>query len=229
MYDIYILIFIRNIGDKLMFGRVVSKIINYYANYNLHKFQKKWRKFNPNNDTFPVNIFDLEKVKVGNYTYGPINLENETDSQLKIGNFCSLATGVVFLLGLDHPTKNISTYPFKVKIAGKAVEEEAISKGDIVLEDDVWIGYRALIMSGVHIGQGAVVAAGAVVTRDVPPYAIVGGVPAKVIKYRFSQEIINDLLKVDYSKLDRKTVMDNLDKIYRPIHEKREYQWLLNK
>lgn len=81
----------------------------------------------------------------------------------------------------------VSTYPFKRKLFHGG--EEAVSKGDIIVGDDVWVGYGATILSGVHIGQGAVIAAGAVVNKDVPPYAIVGGIPAKVIKYRFSESV----------------------------------------
>jgi serine acetyltransferase len=94
---------------------------------------------------------------------------------------------------------------------------EAFSKGNIVIDDDVWIGYGVTILSGVHIGQGAVVAAGAVVTKDVPPYAIVGGVPAKIIKYRFSPEIIEELMKIDYSKLEEDDIKNHIDDLYSEI------------
>ncbi|MGN9105593.1 DapH/DapD/GlmU-related protein [Oliverpabstia intestinalis] len=99
------------------------------------------------------------------------------------------------------------------------VEVESFAKGDIRVDDDVWIGYGASIMSGVHIGQGAVVAAGAVVTKDVPPYAIVGGVPAKVIKYRFEPEMIEELLKVDYSELTKEDIEKHIDDLYRVCQE----------
>lgn len=79
-------------------------------------------------------------------------------------------------------------------------EWETQAKGNIIVNDDVWIGDSALILSGVEIGQGAVIAAGAVVTEDVPPYAVVGGVPAKVIKYRFRDDVIKELVKIDYAK-----------------------------
>lgn len=97
---------------------------------------------------------------------------------------------------------------------------DATSKGSIIVDDDVWIGYRATIMSGVHIGQGAVVAAGAVVTKDVPPYAIVGGVPARVIKYRFSPEVIEHLLKLDYSKLSDDMIREKIDDLYTSLDGK---------
>lgn len=84
---------------------------------------------------------------------------------------------------------------FKEKVKEK-------TKGKIILDDDVWIGDQVLVLSGVHIGKGAIVAAGCVVTKDVPPYAIVGGIPNKIIKYRFSKQIIQKLQGIDYSGID---------------------------
>ena len=84
-------------------------------------------------------------------------------------------------------------------------------------------------MSGVHIGQGAVVAAGAVVTKDVPPYAIVGGVPAKVIKYRFEPEMIEELLKVDYSKLTKKDIEKHIDDLYTELKDPSQLDWMPKK
>ncbi len=98
--------------------------------------------------------------------------------------------------------------------------------GGIVVEDDVWIGFGATILSGVHIGQGAVVAAGALVTKDVPPYAIVGGVPAKLIKYRFEQELVRELVDIDYSRLDKQDVREHLDELYSELREKDQLGWL---
>ena len=106
-------------------------------------------------------------------------------------------------------------------------KQEAISKGDIILEDDVWIGQRAMIMSGIRIGQGAVVAAGAVVTKDVPPYAIVGGVPAKVIRYRFAPELTQELMKIDYNRLDRKQILEHMEELYHPLVDVRQIEWML--
>ena len=104
-----------------------------------------------------------------------------------------------------------------------------------MVDDDVWIGYGVIVMSGVHIGQGAVIAAGAVVTKDVPPYAIVGGVPSKVIKYRFNQSIIGFLLTLDYEKLDTELVQSHIDELYSPIDGmelddiKEVYRWFPKK
>ena len=130
-------------------------------------------------------------VTVGRYTYGEINFSSFGASMEKliIGDFCSIAGEVLFILGGNHDYYMLSTYPFLVNFFGE--KNEAYSNGPIIVKDDVWIGQRVTIMSGVEIGQGAVIAAGSVVTKSVPPYAIVGGVPAKLIKYRFPENIIN--------------------------------------
>ena len=138
--------------------------------------------------------------------------ENE---YLKIGDFVSVAPGVVFLLSVEHGYKGFSTFPFKVKVFGE--DFEATSKGPIIVKDDVWIGLNSIILSGITIGQGAIVAAGSVVTKDVPPYAIVGGNPARVIKYRFEPEVIEKLLKIDYSLLSEDALTKNRDILYEEI------------
>ena len=160
----------------------------------LKLFQKKYRRLNSHNKTIIMSI-------VGKKSYGPIKVMDDSPngSSLRIGSYCSIASDVQFLLGGEHNINTISTYPFKVHVFGYA--QEAGSKGDIVVKDDVWIGTNALICSGVTIGQGAIVAAGAVVTKDVEPYAVVGGIPAKVIKYRFNRELINKLCSMNIVEL----------------------------
>lgn len=108
---------------------------------------------------------------------------------------------------------------FYISISGESAkkEGETQAKGNIIVNDDVWIGDSALILSGVEIGQGAVIAAGAVVTEDVPPYAVVGGVPAKIIKYRFRDDVIKELVKIDYAKVDRKFIERHEDIWYRKV------------
>ena len=180
------------------------------------------------NHTGAVNCFDMEKVSVGNYTYGGIDvLDFGTSSKLKIGHFCSIAPNVFFCLGADHMIDTISSYPFKVKVLGET--NEAISKGDIEIEDDVWLGYGVKVMSGVKIGQGAVIAAGAVVTKDIPPYAIAGGVPAKVIKYRFAEDDIKKMLKIDYSQLDEDMIRTHINDLYEPLEDVKQIQWMPQK
>ena len=192
------------------------------------KEKMKWRKRNKHNDTYMANSFNIEKVYVGKYTYGELTVLtfNERD-ELKIGNFCSIASGVTFVLSADHSLNYISTFPFKVKVLNSE-KYEAVSKGNIIVEDDVWIGQNAIILSGVHIRQGAVVAAGAVVTKDVPPYAIVGGNPARVIRYRFEDSVIKQLLKVDFSNLSQKMIEEHISELYQPIEDVSQLKWILN-
>ena len=120
--------------------------------------------------------------------------------ELIIGKFCSIACGTKFLFNCaNHTLKSLSTYTFPLFYEEWELEKSNITtawnnKGDIVIGNDVWIGYEAVIMAGVHIGDGAIIAARAVVTKDVPPYTIVGGTPAKEIRKRFDAEVIEQLL-----------------------------------
>lgn len=186
-----------------------------------------WRRRNKHNFTQAGNRFDFSKVRVGKGSYGELNVLSFSDrDQLNIGNFVSIAPQVWFSNAAEHYTNHISTFPFKVKFL-MTDKMEAFSKGEgICVDDDVWIGLGAIILSGVHIGQGAVVAAGAVVTKDVPPYAIVGGVPAKVIRYRFVPELIKELLKIDFSRLDRDMVQEHLEEMYTELVDEKQLEWL---
>lgn len=187
--------------------------------------RKKWAK---KNKTIPMNFFPSSIVSVGTGSYGELNVISfRINAHLVIGNFVSIAQQVTFLLDVEHTTTSISTYPFKTKILETG--DEAISKGDIIVDDDVWIGYGATILSGVHIGQGAVIAAGAVVTKDVPPYAIVGGIPANVIKYRFEPALIEELLKIDYSRLDREMISQHIEELYQDLTKAEQLEWLPKK
>lgn len=138
---------------------------------------------------------DFEKNNVL-YHY-PINHD-----RLLIGKFCSIACGAKFLMrSANHSLASLSTYPFPIFYEEWGLDVRDITaawtpKGDIVIGNDVWIGYEAVVMAGVTIGDGAVIGARAVVTRDVPPYTIVGGVPAKEIRKRFPDETIGTLLKL---------------------------------
>lgn len=120
--------------------------------------------------------------------------------KLIIGKFCSIACGTKFLFNCaNHTLKSLSTYTFPLFYKEWELEKSNITtawdnKGNIVIGNDVWIGYEAVIMAGVHIGDGAIIAARAVVTKDVPPYTIVGGTPAKEIRKRFDAEVIEQLL-----------------------------------
>lgn len=192
-------------------------------------FKIRWKLKNQNNFTSVLRVFPMDTVNVGKKTYGKLLVFNDvSERKLQIGSYCSIADNVTFLLGIDHKTTRVSTYPFKQMLIDRHTYD-AISKGDIVVGDDVWIGYGATIMSGVHIGQGAIVAAGAVVTKDVSPYAIVGGVPAKVIKYRFEPEMVNELLKLDYSQLTDEMIREHADELYKDVNDVKQLSWLPRK
>ena len=124
--------------------------------------------------------------------------------RLIIGKFCSIACGTKFLFNCaNHTLKSLSTYTFPLFYEEWELEKSNITtawdnKGDIVIGNDVWIGYEAVIMAGVHIGDGAIIAARAVVTKDVPPYTIVGGTPAKEIRKRFDADVIQQLLMLKW-------------------------------
>lgn len=184
----------------------------------LYFFKRRWRKINRQNSTYPKTLFPLSVCKVGRFTYGGINIIAMDEGNIvQIGNFCSIGPNVIFVLKADHPTNRLSTFPFKVKVLGE--KSEATSKGNIILEDDVWVGCNATILSGVHIGQGAVVAAGAVVCEDVPPYAIVGGVPARVIRYRFPDDMVAEMKKIDFKKMSEADVSRLLEVLYTDVNE----------
>ena len=154
------------------------------------------------------------QIKVGDYTIyndfvvDPLLFEKNNvlyhypihREELIIGKFCSIACGTKFLFNCaNHTLKSLSTYTFPLFYEEWELEKSNITtawdnKGDIVIGNDVWIGYEAVIMAGVHIGDGAIIAARAVVTKDVPPYTIVGGTPAKEIRKRFDAEVIEQLL-----------------------------------
>lgn len=146
---------------------------------------------------FVSNPAQFEKNNVL-YHY-PVN-----NDRLIIGKFCSIACGVKFLFtSANHTRRSLSTYPFPLffeewGLGKKDVRSAWDNKGDIVVGNDVWIGYEAVILSGVHIGDGAIIGTRAVVTKDVPPYTVVGGVPAKEIKKRFDGETIDKLLRLQW-------------------------------
>ena len=164
------------------------------------------------------NVIDNPNIQIGDYTiyndfvhdpreflknnvlyHYPINKD-----RLIIGKFCSIACGAKFLFNsANHRIASLSTYTFPLFFEEWGLEKENVAqawdqKGDIIIGNDVWIGYEAVILSGVTIGDGAVIGCRAVVTKDVPPYTIVGGVPAKPIRKRFDEETIKELQKIKW-------------------------------
>lgn len=183
----------------------------------LSLFSKKWRRLNQHNETYPTNRFDVSKVTVGMRTYGLLTVDmfDAADERLIIGNYVSIANRVRFVLGGGHRVNALSTYPFKVKMLGGP--SDAISKGPLIIEDDVWIGTDVLILSGVRAGKGAIIAAGSVVTKNIEPYAIYGGNPARLIRYRVEPDLIPDLMAIDLSKLSYEVVANNIDVLCEPL------------
>jgi acetyltransferase-like isoleucine patch superfamily enzyme len=142
-------------------------------------------------------------VKVGRHTYGHELLAVRDwgqGSMLTIGSFCSIADRCVVFLGGNHRTDWITTFPFPFFAerwpSAEGIAGHPATNGDVSIGNDVWIGSNATILSGVTVGDGAVVAANACVTRDVPPYAIVAGNPARVVRHRFAPEVVEALLAI---------------------------------
>ena len=178
---------------------------------------------------FLKNIITNPNIIVGDYTYyddfeDVHNFEKNvkyhfdfTGDQLIIGKFCMIASDVKFIMnGANHLSNAISTYPFSIFGNGweNAMEGKAYpNKGNIEIGNDVWIGYNATIMAGVKIGDGAIIATNATVVSDVKPYTVVGGNPAREIKKRFSPEIIERLLKLQWWNWDIEKITKNVQNL----------------
>jgi chloramphenicol O-acetyltransferase type B len=139
----------------------------------------------------------MPQYQIGPGTYGfPRVFEYPNDAELKIGAYCSIAADVSIFLGGQHHPEWVTTFPFGALWTEHYNADQPWSHGDVVIGSDVWIGREAMLMSGVTIGDGAVVAARALVTKDVPPYTIVGGSPAKPLRTRFPPEVVDKLLAI---------------------------------
>lgn len=161
------------------------------------------------------------RVDVGQGTYGvgeKTVLLFRDDDRVMIGRYCSVAYGVSIVASGEHNYRGVANYPFAAML-DQDVDRDTFSKGNVRIGNDVWLGANATILSGVTVGDGAVVAAGAVVTESVPPYAIVGGVPARVIKYRFAPEIIDGLLQVAWWNWHPQRIRENMALFYLPVDE----------
>ncbi len=179
---------------------------------------------------FIQNTVNNPQIVIGDYTYydDPEDSENFernvlylfpfVGDRLIIGKFCAIARGVKFIMnGANHKMSGFSTYPFEIFGADWArvmpEQNEYPHKGDTVVGNDVWLGYESVIMPGVQIGNGAIIAAKSVVTKDVPAYGVVGGNPAQLIKKRFTDEVIEELESIAWWDWDIQKITDNLEAI----------------
>jgi acetyltransferase-like isoleucine patch superfamily enzyme len=162
-----------------------------------------------------------QNLKIGEYTYGkPKVLYSSSSNKLVIGKYCSIAPEVVIFLGGNHRTDWVTTYPFPAlpyewPIADN-IKGHPSSKGSVIIGNDVYIGYGAMILSGVQIGDGSVIAARAVVTKNVAPYSVVAGNPAKLKKNRFNPEQIKNLLEIKWWNWSKDKIQDNVQILCSP-------------
>lgn len=169
-------------------------IMSYYSEHIYNQFHTQYISDN---------------MRVGEFTYGIPNVGFPLDgAKLSIGKFCSIGPNVVILLGGEHRSEWCTTYPFDDLMNEFRYIERCKSKGDVIVGNDVWIAYGSMILSGVHIGNGSVIAAKAVVTKDVEPYCIVGGNPAKTIRKRFDEETIKRLEEIQWWDWEYKYIYD---------------------
>jgi len=166
------------------------------------------------------NFYTKDKIKlpycrIGDFTYGePLILRWDRDSILTIGKYCSISQNIIIHLGGNRRTNFITSYPLTTgkvakRIGVKEINRNYILKGNVDIENDVWIGYGATILAGVKIENGAIIGAGSVVTKDVKPYQIVGGNPAKLIRLRFQEDQIKKLLEIKWWDWNEKKVIEN--------------------
>jgi virginiamycin A acetyltransferase len=171
------------------------------------------------------NIDKLIKSKnliVGEYTYGINNLtiDNYRGSEglVEIGKYCSLGPKIRIITGGIHPINWVSTYPFRsmFDLPEKYSDGMPYTNGDITIGNDVWIGTDVIILSGVKIGDGAVISTGSIVTKNIPPYGIVAGIPATIIKFRFDEEIVNKLLEIKWWNWTEEKIINNIKLLSSP-------------
>lgn len=171
--------------------------------------------------SFYVENNEKKSITIGKMSYigkSTFHLGGGRTSNISIGNYTSIATGCRFLMGMNHNYKYVSNFPFDDFLidGGSTNHYVDCNHYQIIIGHDVWIGERVTVMGGVTIGHGAVVAACSVVTHDVPPYAVVGGVPAKIIKYRFDKETVKRLMKIKWWYWDKDIIFNSVKLMKKP-------------
>lgn len=162
-------------------------------------------------------------ITIGKYTYGkPTIWDYDTGEHIYIGNYCSISDDVYILLGGSHCMEYPTTYPFLV-ILHAAGRDDQHFLGDVHIGNDVWIGRQVIIKGGVTIGDGAVVGLGSLVTKDVPPYAVVGGNPARIIRMRYPPELVEEFLALKWWDFPDEHISELIDLLQQP-----DVRWFLD-
>ena len=189
------------------------KIVKTYLRPRFVRYFKRLRFLE--NDVVLENLRSKGLLEVGKHTYGKVIVDayEGSEEELKIGKYCSISRDVRFINGGIHPAEWVSLYPFRIKwqLEGAYSDGMPASKGPIHVKNDVWLGTGSTILSGVTIGNGAIIMAGSIVTKDVPPYTIVGGVPAKIVKRRFNDEEIKALEKIKWWDWPEDKIKENIN------------------
>lgn len=213
--------FIKNF--KRLIGNFIYKIEQFHVIRELKNGSKisNTVKLNRVHLKGKIIIEDNAKIVGGVYISGNVEIGRHTSingpnvdiyakiNKVTIGNFCSIARNVS-IQEFNHNFNNLSTYLISKNILKSSGEEDLSSKGEIIIGNDVWIGAHSVILSGVTIGDGAIIAANTVVTKDVPAFAIIGGNPSKVLKYRFDDLIIEEILKLNWWNWSDDKIKENI-------------------
>ena len=197
--------------------------------YHLYSFDNKFiRKFvlkytakiengEPYSPTLRKIFSNHHNIKIGMYSYGGCFIRGQIPSGTEIGRYCSFA-GKIYIFNGNHPFERKSMHPFFYNPVLGYVEKDMIPRTKLVIGNDVWIGHNAIILPSVsNIGDGAVIGAGSVVTKDVPPFAVVAGNPAKIILYRFSEEKIREIMKSPWWGKDINELKNEFDSFLLPL------------
>ena len=229
LIDIIIVFISSKISIKAISNILKLGVFMNYPDKDEIYFQLKYKEM-----LFLKNIISNPNIIIGDYTYyhsfdDPLTFEknilyNFANDKLIIGKFCAIAHGVRFIMnGASHKIEGFSSFPFAIfhdSWSEKIPLTSYPNKGNITIGNDVWLGMESTIMPGVTIGDGAIIAAQALVTKDVLPYTIVGGNPAKIIRKRFDQKIIDKLLKLKWWDWDIQKITDKIPFLYNYDEEK---------
>lgn len=214
---------IKNLGafEHLLLKAAFSQLIPTRLRKKMIDRLPAWsrKKYGFRHDLLRAYIAKAFGIRVGKYTYGFEGYVGKHSKIIEIGAFTSIAKGVSFSPG-NHPVETASTHPFFYHADfgfTDVTDFDIVPKnGGITIGNDVWIGMNATILTGVNIGDGAIIAANALVTKDVPPYAVVGGVPAKILKYRFNEPVIAKLKSLEWWLWDDEKIRQKLPEFRSP-------------